>query len=81
MNRSTHLPRRLAVVLAIASMTAPAVASAAPSGSDDTTPTTEAAAPTTTTEPLVIEGDPACTPYVGVTHGLQLGSTGPRSAR
>ena len=72
MTRSIHRKQALAAVLVLTGLAAPAMAAAA---TDDTTATTEPTAPPATFEPLVIEGDPACSPYVNIT--LALSSEAP----
>jgi hypothetical protein len=87
MTRSTHRKQGLAAALVLAGLAAPAMAAAATAGTDDTTPTTSAATEGTTGdtavpptfEPLEIEGDPACTPYVGVTQALSSEAPDPEA--
>lgn len=77
MTRSNHRARRLAAFMVLASLGGLSAHTASAASAPGTTPTTtpdttvpddtSAATSVETTEPLVIEGDPACTPYVGVT--------------
>lgn len=84
MKRSTRRHAASTALLLMAGLSVPTAGVVTAAAGDDTTPTTEPAspadsAPPTTTEPLVIDGDPACTPYVGVTQAFSSEAPDPEA--